>query len=134
MGQGRLIDRNGIRRRALGFAVSIVSLHLWMDLVYRSWALEYGWRDAGLASSFTQLTAILGIACVIVLRECRPSVEHPPPLLYFVIVPTLAMLASEFVQIWLPATFDVQDLLYCLVGGLLNWLMLKYGILRRHRG
>lgn len=124
------LQRRTIRRRALISLPIIVAIHLWLDLVYRSWVAEAAWNDWGLASSFTQITAILGISCLMVLREFRSSAQQTPPQAFFIIVPTLAMMAYEILQIWLPTTFDIQDLIYCLVGGGINWMMLKLFIFR----
>lgn len=128
--QSVAIIRKRIQRRALAVAVGIVAIHLWMDLVYRAWVGKFGWNDAGLAESFTQITAILGIACVMVWIEHRPKIIEPPPFVFFAAVPVIAMAGYELLQIWLPATFDVQDLLYCAVGGVINILMLRYFVLK----
>lgn len=125
------LHRPTVRRRALFLLPIIVGVHLWLDLVYRSWVQAFGWNDWGLAASFTQITAILGIACLMVLREWRDSVTEPPPQVFFIMVPALAMVAYEVLQIWLPTTFDTQDLIYCLIGGAINGLMLKTIVFRK---
>ena len=129
--KGPYVDRTQIRRRALMLIPIIVCVHLGLDLVYRDWVREYGWNDWGLASSFTQITAILGIACLMILIELKPTETNAPPLGFFVVVPMLAMLGYEVLQIWLPATFDVQDIGYCLIGGILNWAMLRFIVFRK---
>lgn len=125
------VDRVKSRRRALILIPIIVCVHLWLDLVYRDWAREYGWNDWGLASSFTQITAILGIACLMVLIELKPSKTNAPPRTFFIVVPVLAMLGYEVLQIWLPFVFDIQDVLYCFVGGIINWAMLTLIVFRK---
>ena len=42
----------------------------------------------------------------------------------------IAMLLYEFLQLLLPATFDWIDVLYCLFGGGLNYLLLQYWLLK----
>ncbi len=125
------LHRPTVRRRALFLLPIIVGVHLWLDLVYRDWVKAFGWNDWGLADSFTQITAILGIACLMVLREWRDSVPEPPPQIFFFLVPVLAMAGYEVLQIWLPATFDRQDLIYCLIGAAINGLILKTIVFRK---
>jgi hypothetical protein len=112
--------------------LAVIVLHLSLDIFYRPWIFGNGINDYGFAASFTQCTAIFGITCIMLLVEYRPSsVAKPPmPFAFFVFIPVLAMTLYEFLQILLPATFDWMDLVYCLIGGVLNALLLKYWLLR----
>ena len=122
--------RQSMSGKWAGTLTFIVALHLFLDFYYRPWAIHYNISDFGFASSFTQLTSIVGITCIMLLIERRKPASSALPDIFFAIIPPIAMLLYEFLQLLLPATFDWIDVLYCLFGGGLNYLLLKYWLLK----
>ena len=121
------------RRRAILILVFVVGLHLLLDLIYRPMQFSSGFFDLGFAGSFTQITAIVGIAMLMVIfdsvKQQRVSIMKEQRYLY-IFVPFLAMLAYELLQIWYPiATFDTADMIYCLVALLVNFIVVKFFVL-----
>jgi hypothetical protein len=86
----------------------------------------FGFYDFYFSESFTQITAILGLSMVMVMVESRkPAFANLGPL-FFTIVPTLAMIAYELMQLSIPfATFDPVDLIYCFIAAFLNYFVVK---------
>ena len=101
---------------------SALIVHLMLDFIYRPWALDHGPSDFGLASSFTQATAVVGISAVMVLVERTGFWRDKAHEALLAIAPTLAMLGYECIQPWLPwGTFDPMDLIWTIGGGVLAW-------------
>jgi hypothetical protein len=112
----------GLQARAAAVLVAAVALHLLLDLLYRPWALGRDSGDFGLASSFTQATAVVGISAVMVLVERTGFWRDKAHEALLAIAPTLAMLGYECIQPWLPwGTFDPMDLIWTIGGGVLAW-------------
>lgn len=121
------------RRRAIKTLVFVVCLHFLLDIIYRPMQFTGGFLDLGFAGSFTQITAIVGIAMLMVILEAvkqpHASIIKRQPYFY-IFVPFIAMLTYEFLQIWYPiATFDAVDLLYCLVALLVNFIVVRFYVL-----
>ena len=129
-------DRAIVRGRAALTAVGVTCIHLFLDLTYRAWAIEKSrdplW-DWGLASSFTQITSIIGMGALMVIWELRPANSTNLPFGFYVVTPAIAMLLYEILQIWLPATFDMMDVAYCGLGVIANFLILRYVIFQTTR-
>lgn len=120
-----------IRIKLLIYLCVAIVLHISLDLMYRPFASSKSFFDYGLSSSFSQVTSIAGIACVMLLWEGRNTTFSATfrklPFGFFIIVPPLSMTIYELIQIWLPtAVFDVLDLLYSFLGGLINWIVLSF--------
>ncbi|MFN9310022.1 hypothetical protein, partial [Gemmatimonas sp.] len=58
-----------LRVRAMLVLAVILPVHLILDAAYRPWARQQPFSDWGLSSSFTQVTAVVGIAAVMVFSE-----------------------------------------------------------------
>ena len=113
-----------VRIRAALVGGTVVPLHLALDLVYRPWALERQPIDLGLAGSFTQVTAVVGVSALMVLLESRALWRDRLNESLVVVAPTVGMLGYEMLQRWLPwATFDEADLAWTLVGAVAAWVV-----------
>jgi hypothetical protein len=95
-----------------------IIVHLALDNIYRPAAYSQALYDFGIKDSFTQITAVVGISLLMVLFENEETWHGKTGRLVLIIVPVVAMLMYECIQPWLSvATFDVQDLLFTLIGG-----------------
>lgn len=104
--------------------VSVICIHLALDVLYRPMAYSRNLSDFGLKDSFTQITAVIGISLLIVLFEKDKLTTGRMGLFFLTIVPVVAMLSYEFIQFFIPPLrFDVQDLIFTLVGGILAWFI-----------
>jgi hypothetical protein len=110
--------------RALIALVSVICIHLALDVLYRPMAYYRNLIDFGLKDSFTQITAVIGISLLIVLFEKDKLTTGRMGQIFLTLVPVVAMLSYEFIQLLIPPLrFDVQDLIFTLVGGILAWFI-----------
>ena len=101
--------------------ILVIALHLFLDFVYRPFQLKRGFFDFAFAGSFTQITAIIGIAMIMIIAEFGKSDVVAQSPYFFIVVPTVAMIVHELLQIWYPiSTFDWLDLFYCVLGSLIT--------------
>lgn len=104
---------------ALVVAVVTAAAHIALDAFYRPWAWAQQVSDLGFANSFTNLTAVIGLSALMVLWERRRLWVDPWQSWLVVVAPVVAMVAYEFLQLFLPTgTFSANDLIYTLIGGL----------------
>ncbi len=113
-----------IKLHATLMLLVIIGFHLLLDHLYRPLQFKSGHFDLGFAGSFTQITASIGIAMLMIIRDTH-QLDHAAALqrqrYFYSVVPVFAMTAYELVQIWYPiATFDATDLLYCLLALMLT--------------
>lgn len=107
-----------LRARAVLVLAVIVPLHLALDAAYRPWARQQPFSDWGFSSSFTQVTAVVGIAALMVLSERKHWWNDRPSEVLLLLVPMIGMIGYECIQAWLPwTTFDRIDLVWSVVGG-----------------
>jgi len=112
----------GVRARAAAVAGIVLLAHLALDIVYRPWAFERQPIDLGLAGSFTQVTAVVGVSALMVLLESRALWRDRLNESLVVVAPTAGMLGYEVLQRWLPwTTFDPADLAWTVVGAVVAW-------------
>lgn len=104
--------------------VSVIIIHLALDILYRPMAYFQNLSDFGLKDSFTQITAVIGISLLIVVFEKDELTTGRMGLFFLTIVPVLAMLSYEFIQMLIPPLrFDAQDLIFTLAGGVFAWFI-----------
>jgi glycopeptide antibiotics resistance protein len=114
-----LPEKGPIPWSALVVALVTAAVHIGLDAFYRPWAWANEISDFGVANSFTNLTAVIGLSAVMVLWERRRLWVDPWQSWLVVVAPIVAMVAYEFLQLFLPmGTFSATDLIYSLVGGL----------------
>lgn len=107
-----------LRGRAMLVLAVIVPLHLMLDAIYRPWARQHRVSDWGLSSSFTQVTAVVGVAALMVFSEREHLWRDRPSELLLLLIPMIGMVGYEVLQMWLPwTTFDWMDLVWSVVGG-----------------
>lgn len=111
------------QQRAFFVLIWVIAVHLFLDFIYRPFQLKRGFFDFAFAfaGSFTQITAIIGIAMIMIIAEFgkRDAVAQSP--YFFILVPTVAMIVYELLQIWYSiSTFDWIDLFYCVLGALIT--------------
>jgi hypothetical protein len=107
-----------LRVRAMLVLAVILPVHLILDAAYRPWARQQPFSDWGLSSSFTQVTAVVGIAAVMVFSEREHWWNDRPSEVLLLLVPLISMVGYECLQAWLPwTTFDRMDLVWSVVGG-----------------
>ena len=110
--------------RAFIVLVSVILIHLALDVLYRPMAFSQNLSDFGLKDSFTQITAVIGISLIIVLFEKDKLTTGRTGQIFLTVVPVVAMLGYEFIQLLIPSlSFDIQDLIFTLVGGLCAWFI-----------
>jgi hypothetical protein len=92
-------------------------VHLILDFVYRPWAVANAIFDLGFKYSFSQITSVIGISLLIFLIEKDSNWKTWYGKAFLVIVPVMAMILYEFIQMYLEySTFDPNDLWYTLMG------------------
>lgn len=105
--------------RATVLLTLVVGIHLLLDILYRPFAYTNSLQDFGLKDSFTQITSVIGISLLMVLLEKESAWEGKRGKILLILTPIIAMVIYEFVQRFMPiAKFDLQDLVYTLVGGI----------------
>lgn len=110
--------------KAIIFLVAVVIIHLLLDLYYRPMAYSKNINDFGLKDSFTQISAMIGISLLMVLFEKENFTTGKSGRVFLTLVPVVAMISYEFVQLLLPPLrFDTQDLIFTLVGGVFTWFI-----------
>lgn len=110
--------------RAIILLVLVVLIHLMLDLIYRPMACSLGLSDFGLKDSFTQITAVMGISLLMVVFEKEKITTGKMGKAFLTAVPVIAMLIYEFIQLLTSSLrFDIQDLVFTLVGGVFVWII-----------
>ena len=106
------------KTRAIIALIVVIIIHLALDLLYRPLAYERFWNDFGLKDSFTQITSVIGISLLMVIFEKEEAWNGKTGKIFLVVVPVIAMIIYEFLQIYITASrFDKQDLIFTLIGG-----------------
>ena len=112
------------RIRSVIVLVLVILIHLALDVLYRPMAYSRNLSDFGLKDSFTQITAVIGISMLIVVFENEKITAGKMGKIFLTVVPVVAMLGYEFIQLLIPSlSFDIQDLIFTLVGGLCAWFI-----------
>ena len=110
--------------KAIILFVAVVIIHLVLDLYYRPMAYSKNINDFGLKDSFTQITSVIGISLLMILIEKENFTEGRSGKVFLTLVPVVAMISYEFVQLLLPPLrFDMQDLIFTFVGGGFTWFI-----------
>jgi hypothetical protein len=110
--------------RSLMVLVTVILIHLALDILYRPMAYSQNLSDFGLKDSFTQITAVIGISLIIVLFEKEKVTIGRSGQIFLTVVPVVAMLGYEFIQLLIPTqSFDTQDLIFTLLGGVFIWFI-----------
>lgn len=110
--------------KAIILLVAVVIIHLLLDLYYRPMAYSKNINDFGLKDSFTQISSVIGISLLMVLFEKENFTKGKSGRVFLTLVPVVAMISYEFVQLLLPPLrFDTQDLIFTLVGGVFTWFI-----------
>ena len=110
--------------RSLIILVTVILIHLALDILYRPMAFSQNLNDFGLKDSFTQITAVIGISLIIVLVEKEKVTIGRSGQIFLTIVPVVAMLGYEFIQLLIPTqSFDNQDIIFTLLGGVFIWFI-----------
>jgi len=110
--------------KAIILLVAVVIIHLLLDLYYRPMAYSKNINDFGLKDSFTQITSVIGISLLMVLIEKENFTTGRSGKVFLTLVPVVAMISYEFVQLLLsPLRFDMQDLIFTLMGGVFTWFI-----------
>lgn len=110
--------------KAIILLVAVVIIHLLLDLYYRPMAYSKNINDFGLKDSFTQISSVIGISLLMVLFEKENFTTGRSGRVFLTLVPVVAMISYEFVQLLLPPLrFDTQDLIFTLVGGVFTWFI-----------
>lgn len=103
---------------ALIVALVTAAIHIGLDVLYRPWAWRNQVSDFGVADSFTNFTAVIGLSAIMVLSERRRLWADPWLAWLVVFSPVVAMVAYEFLQPLLSwGTFAISDLVATLLGG-----------------
>lgn len=119
-----MIELTPRKIRAIFTLVLVLIIHLIFDVLYRPMAYSTNLSDLGLKDSFTQVTAVLGISLLIVIVEKEKTTTTRSGNFFLAIVPVIAMITYEFIQILIPSLrFDFQDLFFTLGGGIFAWLI-----------
>jgi glycopeptide antibiotics resistance protein len=104
--------------------VLLIVIHLLADKFYRPWVIDNSISDFGMANSYTQITAVLGISILMVVFEKDSQWEGFFGKLILITTPVISMIVYEFLQNYLPwGTFDVKDIWFTLIGGLIAILV-----------
>lgn len=104
--------------------VSVIIIHLALDILYRPMAYSKNINDFGLKDSFTQISSVIGISLLMVLIEKENFTTGRSGKVFLTLVPVVAMISYEFVQLLMPPLmFDTQDLIFTLVGGVFTWFI-----------
>ena len=110
--------------KAIILLVVVIIIHLVLDLLYRPMSYSKNINDFGLKDSFTQITSVIGISLLMVLLEKDNLTTGRSGKVFLTLVPVVAMISYEFVQLLLPSLrFDMQDLIFTLVGGVFTWFI-----------
>lgn len=110
--------------KAIILLVVVIIIHLVLDLLYRPMSYSKNINDFGLKDSFTQITSVIGISLLMVLLEKDNLTTGRSGKVFLTLVPVVAMISYEFVQLLLPSLrFDIQDLIFTLVGGVFTWFI-----------
>lgn len=122
--QGLVVRERAVRaapdRVAMVVVAGVTCLHVGLDLLYRPWAWRSGAADFGLADSFSNLTAVVGFAALMVLVDRASGAPDLAERSLRVIAPAIGIAAYEVLQQRLPwGTFDRQDLVWTAGGGLI---------------
>ena len=78
--------------KSLIILVTVILIHLALDILYRPMAFSQNLNDFGLKDSFTQITAVIGISLIIVLVEKEKVTIGRSGQIFLTIVPVVAML------------------------------------------
>lgn len=114
--------------KAIILLVAVVIIHILLDLYYRPMAYSKNINDFGLKDSFTQITSVIGISLLMILIEKENFTKGRSGKVFLTLVPVVAMISYEFVQLLLPPLrFDMQDLIFTFVGGVFTWFI--HGVL-----
>lgn len=110
--------------KAIILLVAVVIIHILLDLYYRPMAYSKNINDFGLKDSFTQISSVIGISLLMVLIEKENFTTGRSGKVFLTLVPVVAMISYEFVQLLFPPLrFDMQDLIFTLVGGVFTWFI-----------
>lgn len=80
------------RIRSVIVLVSVILIHLSLDVLYRPMAYSRNLSDFGLKDSFTQITAVIGISLLIVVFEKDKLRTGRMGQIFLILVPVVAML------------------------------------------
>ena len=110
--------------KAIILLVAVVIIHILLDLYYRPMAYSKNINDFGLKDSFTQITSVIGISLLMIFIEKENFTKGRSGKVFLTLVPVVAMISYEFVQLLLPPLrFDMQDLIFTFVGGVFTWFI-----------
>jgi hypothetical protein len=96
----------------------VIIVHLGIDLLYRPFAYSQSIQDIGFKDSFTQITSVIGISLLMILFEKEETWNNRIGKILLIIIPVASMVIYEFIQKFIHTSkFDMQDVLYTLIGG-----------------
>jgi hypothetical protein len=116
-----------MQKKALLVLIMTTIVHLILQFIYRPYIYDRYLFDFNFAYSFPNLTAVIGISAIMVLIDSKQLYQNKRMQSLILIIPTLGVLLYEVVQLFIPwLTFSVMDIVYTLVGGLLNVFVKKF--------
>lgn len=104
--------------------IFVIVLHLVLDILYRPLAYGRSFQDLGFKDSFTQITSVIGISLLMILLEKENAWNGRMGKLFLIVIPVISMIVYEYFQQFIAGSkFDLQDILYTLIGGGFIWFI-----------
>ncbi len=112
------------KKKAILILIPLILTHIVIDTSYRPLAYINSFNDLGFKDSFTQITAVIGISLLMIIFEKKDTWNGKIGKIFLTVIPIIAMIFYEIIQIFTDSlTFDLQDIIYTLIGGIFNGII-----------